>query len=427
MRVVGGSAYLTQIDLGPAAECVRQHAETVRTKWRTRQLIQVCQNTAGDAYASGEVDRLAENLRQFIDGEHVRAPDGIAPVTNASLCEAIMGAGPRIPLGVAPLDDKLHGGMRIRKLMGVGGAPGAWKTSLLVQIADHLSQQPGVGVAWAAYDECAEEVMSRRLQARGIERCRCESPDEGTLVAARELDALPFHVFENKPFDEVIGLFSRMYPNLDRFVFIDSAQKMWTHESRQLQTARERIDVALGTCRTLAESPATQCAILLTSEVSRGSYRSRNGAEQTDDLAAGKESGSIEYGLDVWCVLRSSPGELGDTVTMTVPKNRIGACTVGDEVITFSPDRVRVHLCALSDVALEELRSRAANDELSKAKGRLLDALRQNPSGLGSEELRIESRLRRDTFWRVVRQLLASGLIIKDESGRSHKAVWRTA
>jgi hypothetical protein len=62
---------------------------------------------------------------------------------------------------------------------------------------------------------------------------------------------------------------------------------------------------------------------VLTSELARGSYRNESSADATNDLAAFKESGGIEYGGHVLLVLRSVSGN-GEFVVATMPKNRLG-------------------------------------------------------------------------------------------------------
>jgi replicative DNA helicase/DNA-binding transcriptional ArsR family regulator len=405
---------------------VPQHAEVIRRKAKDRELLNACRSAASLLQSGADPKEAANKLRELLDEQETSAPvQAITPLSNVDLCEALMGAGPRIPLGIQTIDDKLHGGMRIRKVFGFGGAPGAWKTSLLVQIADHLCQQPGIAVAWLAYDECAEEILSRRLQARGVPRNLTEDPDEYTLAVAAELDQLPFKVFENRPLDEAVEAFARMYPEADRFVFIDSAQKMWTHESRQMQTLRERIDVTLETCRRLREARATQCAMFMTSEVGRGSYRSKNGVDQTDDLAAGKESGSIEYGMDVWSVLRVASGD-PETITMSISKNRIGSKALGpDDLLEFLPDREHCRLRVLGADAREEIHRQAAADTLAKARAKILKALRDNPRGLSNDELREEARVRKGDFTKATRKLLEDNLVERIEEGRSHRTTWR--
>jgi hypothetical protein len=61
--------------------------------------------------------------------------------------------------------------------------------------------------------------------------------------------------------------------------------------------------------------------VLLTSELARNAYRSQASADETNPLAAFKESGAIEYAAETALVLRNVLGG-GGLIDVAVPKNR---------------------------------------------------------------------------------------------------------
>lgn len=63
--------------------------------------------------------------------------------------------------------------------------------------------------------------------------------------------------------------------------------------------------------------------VIATSELARGAYRNQQSADDTNPLAAFKESGGIEYGFGLALVLRSRKGT-NDLVDVAVAKNRFG-------------------------------------------------------------------------------------------------------
>src|SRR5690606_26432372 len=77
-------------------------------------------------------------------------------------------AGPRHPTGIEPLDVHLRGGLRLEKVMVIGGAPGAGKTSLGAQMARHWARN-GLAVAWVAIDEETAGIDARNLQSVGVD------------------------------------------------------------------------------------------------------------------------------------------------------------------------------------------------------------------------------------------------------------------
>jgi hypothetical protein len=62
---------------------------------------------------------------------------------------------------------------------------------------------------------------------------------------------------------------------------------------------------------------------IATSEMARGAYRSKDSAEQSNDLASAKESGAIEYSARALISLRSVQGE-PDLIEVRIPKNKHG-------------------------------------------------------------------------------------------------------
>jgi predicted ATP-dependent serine protease len=70
------------------------------------------------------------------------------------------GRGVRIPLGVKTLDRACRGGLLPGKILIVGGAPGAGKTTFVTQKAYELALR-GVYVAVLAADEDADGLLIR--------------------------------------------------------------------------------------------------------------------------------------------------------------------------------------------------------------------------------------------------------------------------
>jgi len=240
--------------------------------------------------------------------------------------ERVRDQGPPHPTGVPPLDRALRGGLRAEKIIVVGGAPGAGKTSLARQIADYMCRH-GVAIAWLAADEEPTAIDARRMQAIGIPRHVAEQPDAFTIADALEkLEPLPFVIYDAADGWTVERAFADIaarYPDLPRLVVCDSLQTVRTERSISLDSIRAKIDDVIATAKTLSRAPATRAMVVLTSELARGSYRSESGAEAINDLAAFKESGGIEYGAHTLLVLRSVKGD-GQFVEVAMPKNRLG-------------------------------------------------------------------------------------------------------
>ena len=233
------------------------------------------------------------------------------------------GMGPRYALGIAPLDDAMRGGMRVGQVGVIGGAPGAGKTTLVVQIARYLARS-GVAVAFNAIDEAVPGIDARLMQAIGIPRDDAEEPSDDVIArAAAEYDPLPLWIVDSLPIEVVFCELAKRYPDQPRAVICDSLQKVRTARTDSINNIRERIDDTMDTAKALSRSRETGAMVLFTSELARGSYRSKRSEDWSEDLAAFKESGGIEYGVDLGVVLRTARGDAA-LVHGAVPKCRMG-------------------------------------------------------------------------------------------------------
>src|SRR5262249_19056265 len=85
--------------------------------------------------------------------------------------------------------------------------------------------------------------------------------------------------------------------------------------------------------------------VLATSEANRGSYRSEEAAESSNDMAAGKESSGIEYGAQTLLMVRT-PKDYPNHVRVTVPKTRRGARAGFEFFLRLDRERHELTECA---------------------------------------------------------------------------------
>src|SRR5690606_30510890 len=222
-------------------------------------------------------------------------------------------------------DRSTRGGLRPQKTMILGGAPGAGKTSFMRQIADNVAKS-GIPVGWFAADEESVGIDVRRVQAIGFSREEAEKPSEETLKRVEsELLPLPFEIYDvadGWTIETAILDFSAKYPNQARLFCVDSLQTAKTARSTGLEK-KAKVDDVVATLKLISRNAATECAVIATSEIPRSAYRSEAAADASDDLAAFKESGDIEYAAHVLVLLRSIAGS-DDTIDAREPKNRLG-------------------------------------------------------------------------------------------------------
>jgi replicative DNA helicase len=188
---VGGTPYLAQLaDATPAVAHVEVHANTIRQKWRLRQLIGTCQRFAAEGYGPcGEVQSFIDDAEQAIfDIARIPEATNMRPIKDAihGAFEMISAAAKHgggisgIPTGFSQLDRKTAG-LHSGDLYIVAGRPGMGKTAFVLNMAVNISKprrapladdnpyaeapidEAGDGVAFFSLEMPREQLASRLL------------------------------------------------------------------------------------------------------------------------------------------------------------------------------------------------------------------------------------------------------------------------
>jgi len=229
--------------------------------------------------------------------------------------------GARWQTGIAPLDELLRGGIRTGKVLVIGGAPGAGKTTMADQLARIIAGQGAIVVVLEPDDPAGFDT--RWLMSVGVSRDAAEAVDAPVLARAAELEKLP--VFVAPPdttladVAAVLGRVGLANPGHQVVVVVDSLQKVHVRSGAEYESQRGKVEAVVETLKELARTYGA--VVIATSELARGAYSSKQVNRQTHPLAAFKESGAIEYAADVAMVLRMGEGGL---VACDVVKNRQG-------------------------------------------------------------------------------------------------------
>jgi KaiC/GvpD/RAD55 family RecA-like ATPase len=343
-----------------------------------------------------KVTSAAKDCRRplgYLLGDHPLDPDGYADAERSAIqsepaarrwtapadrARRLGGGGITLPAGFDTLDQATRGGPRTRKVVVLGGAPGAGKTTFVVQLAKRYAMR-GIAVAVLAADEDADGLLTRWGQSEGIEREHLEAgTEEARAQLAQHLEQVPRLLLvdadeEGATVEDVSERLAELAAGAPSVLVVDSIQTVRTRNSANADNPRARVDDVVATLK--RASKETGHLVLATCELSRGAYRSQNVADRVEDLAAFKESGGIEYGASTLLVLRSVKGE-DDLVDVAMPKNRMGRKL---------PFRLRLNfrLAEFSEVPLpadespEEARKKTEEERAEKARGRVLRALRE--------------------------------------------------
>jgi KaiC/GvpD/RAD55 family RecA-like ATPase len=235
----------------------------------------------------------------------------------------------RLKTGFTSLDTATRGGLLMRKLVAIGGAPGAGKTAAMIALAFRWLNQ-GIPVAVLAADEDADALLIRFGQLNGLSRAALESGNEAARDAlAKWCESVPLILADGDDDNATIEAVSQELRTIagtdtgPSVLVVDSMQQARSEEvpTRDLDL-RAKINHTVRALKRAAKVDGH--LVIASSELARSAYRNRAQAENVNPLSAFKESGDIEYGVALALVLISQQGTC-DLVDAAVVKNRLGS------------------------------------------------------------------------------------------------------
>lgn len=356
------------------------------------------------AHVRAEQDRLDElALRRM----GIEPPKWRTPPDRA---RTLGGQGQRLELAIPALNTCTRGGPRTGKLVVVGGAPGAGKTTLCVQLVLALARA-GVLVGILAADEEADGLLIRIGQQLGLQREQLEDgvPDARAALA-RYLEQIPDLVLVDAEEDTAsvedvsVGLTRRRRADQPSVLLVDSIQTVRAAGTDAALTDKKRIDLVMAALKRAAKVDGH--LVVATSELNRGAYRSSTASENTVGLAAFKESGGVEFGASLALVLRSVKDD--DAVDGEVVKNRLGGAL---PEFRLTLDRRRALFVEVEKPDVDEMTERRVRG-MATARQKVLNVIRKQIDPLRTKEaIWNRSGISRTSCWKVLKELLAEGSV----------------
>jgi replicative DNA helicase len=338
---VGGTPYLAQlVDATPSVANVQAHATTIQEKWRVRQLIQMCQRYAAEAYSDyGDVQGFIDGAEQSIF-EIARIPSGSAVRPVESAIKEVFGVITEVArrgggitgtqTGFTRLD-QLSGGLRGGDLYIVAARPGMGKTAFVLNMAvnvasieqfvarpapdrgdDSAGESLGHGVLFFSLEMPREQLASRLLATEAridlslIRTGKLGTPEWTKLTeAAARLTRLPLWL-DDTPGLTLMDLRAkvrRLQAELQRgggparqlgLVVVDYLQLM---QGRRDAGSREQeiSELSRGLKRLAKEMDVP---IIALSQLNR-SVETRTSKDKRPQLSDLRESGAIEQDADM--------------------------------------------------------------------------------------------------------------------------------
>lgn len=271
-----------------------------------------------------------EGLRSFLQMQHDNALAAVSdrreerynkalkamrvldPLEVAASIYALEDATEPLPTGFDSLDDVLNGGLQAGSLYVLGATSSFGKTTLSVQIADHIAES-GRSVLFVTIEQSAREIVAKSLSrimsvsgcsystseiTSASRRAGWQEADRQRLISACETYssgiARHLRIYEGmrQPgVEDIAAVVADMadHDGAPPAIFIDYLQLMAPQSDRDGD--KQAVDKNVMSLRQMARDLNTP--IFVISSLNRSSY---SGSVTMD---AFKESGAIEYGSDV--------------------------------------------------------------------------------------------------------------------------------
>jgi len=312
IEAVGGSAYLSQLtDVVPTAANIQHYIRIVKEKSISRRLIQVATEIVREGFKDGQgVEQLLEfaEKRIFeISGENIRQGFvDIGAIVKDSFRvieqlyekkELVTG----VPTGFTDLDVKTSG-LQPSDLIIVAGRPSMGKTSLCLNIAQHVGIETKKPVAIFSLEMSKEQLVIRMLCAEArVDAHRLRTGQLGKAdwprlsSAAGELSEAPIFI-DDTPAISILEMRAKsrrlMLEHGLSLIIVDYLQLM--RGQRAAERREQEISEISRSLKALAKE--LNIPVMALSQLNR-SVESRQ--DKKPMLADLRESGAIEQDADV--------------------------------------------------------------------------------------------------------------------------------
>jgi replicative DNA helicase len=352
---VGGVAYLSGLpDAVPSAANLKYYLEIVQEKHILRRLIHTCTDVVGRIYNyEGELDALLDEVER----EVLRVSESRAESATREIKELVHSAinqieyfhsrqGSLTGLGTGFTDlDKMTNGLHGGEMVVIAARPSMGKTSLAMNIAEHVAIEQRQAVGVFSLEMTAESLVMRMLCSRA--RVNLRNIREGFLAerdfpkltaAAGKIAAAGLHI-DDTPGLSILQLRAkarRMAQQHEIKLFvIDYLQLLHSTARRAENRQQEIADISNG-IKALAKE--LKVPVIVLSQLNRELEKDKNRKPRLSDL---RESGAIEQDADLVGLLykpsggddEETPEQDGGQVNLYIAKQRNGP--TGDVPLTF--------------------------------------------------------------------------------------------
>lgn len=314
LDLVGGVAYLSHLADGvPSAANLDFYLNIVSDKYILRKMVLTCLSMVNQAHEfEGEMPRLLDEVESRIlkiSEERVKETGNtIKELVHASFAKIEeyhnrKGAISGIATGF-PDFDKMTDGLHAGEMVVIAARPAMGKTSLAMNIAEHVAIDLRLPVAVFSLEMTAESLVTRTLFSRA--RMNFKSVRDGfmanrdfpkLMAAAGKLSTAPLHI-DDTPGLSILQLRARarrlQHQHGIKLIVIDYLQLLHSTSRRASDNRQQEIAEISGGVKALAKE--LKLPVIVLAQLNREMEREKNRKPRLSDL---RESGAIEQDADL--------------------------------------------------------------------------------------------------------------------------------
>jgi replicative DNA helicase len=381
MESVGGLAYISTLpDAVPSAANLQYYLDIVLEKYLLRKMVQTCTDIAGRVYDyEGEVDALLDEVERDvlqISQERVSgASASIKELVNRAITKieeyhANQGMLTGISTGFIDFD-KMTTGLHEGEMIVVAARPSMGKTSLAMNIAEHVALELKVPVGVFSLEMTADQLVLRMLCSRS--RVNLRNVRDGFLAerdfpkltgAAGKMAGAPLFIDDSSGLSilQLRARARRMWQQSGIKLFVIDYLQLLHSTSRRAENRQQEISEISGGLKALAKE--LHVPVIVLSQLNR--ELEKRGPGERPRLSDLRESGAIEQDADlVGLLYRETKNKEGEDeveveqdaipVKLYIAKQRNGP--TGDVDLTFLKSYTRFESAA--KVSAEDMPSDA--------------------------------------------------------------------
>lgn len=309
----GGIKYLWSLpDVVPSPASLSFYLTVVQDKYLLRRMLRVCTEAISNVYEyEGEVEKLMDEIESEVLRISEFRVQGQISSTKQLVHKAIntiegynqrQGQLTGLPTGFIDLD-KLTTGLHPGEMIVIAARPSVGKTSLAMNIAEHVAIDNGIPVGVFSLEMTADSLVLRMLCSRA--RVNLRNVRDGFLAerdfpkltgSAGKLASAPLYIDDSSGLSilQLRAKARRMFQQHGIKLFVIDYLQLLHSSSRKVDNRQQEIaDISAG-IKALAKELSVPVIVL--SQLNREVEREKGRAPRMSDL---RESGSIEQDADL--------------------------------------------------------------------------------------------------------------------------------